>query len=183
MAEESSASSWRAGCLGCSGLVLVFFAIVWVAIAIDQRDFDPRDICDPGESGECITSETGVVASDDIPFEDVRVAYDDGRKTADIFVDDQEEPAPGSRVILEWWDGDVVALVERDTGRRYRTEDWPSPWWEWLAVWGVLALAAGVALGSVFGVVAGVNRLGRRRQAATSNGKPWRSRSRSKSRR
>lgn len=171
MAEETTGPSWRYGCVAWAGVALVVCAILFVGIAIDQWDFDRR-VCAPGESGECIATGTGVIASDDISFEDVRVAYDDGTKTADVYLDSDDEPAPGTRVVLEWWDGDVVALVERDSGRRYETGDWPYPWWEWLAFWGVLAVMAGIALAAVFGVVAGVQRLLRRGRAARSSGQP-----------
>lgn len=163
--------------------MLVLLAVVWAAIAIEQRGFDPSDVCDPGETSECLSTATGVIASEDIFFEDVRVAYADGTKTVDVLLKDDEKPGQGTRVVLEWWDGDVVALVERNGGRRYRTTDWPDPWWEWLAIWGVTAAAAGVVLVALFGIVAGLERLLGRRQAASSNGKPWRSRRRSKSRR
>ena len=172
MAEEPAGSSWRLSCLGCAGVSLVFIGVVFFAIAVDQRDFDPADVCGRGESGECLSTETGVIESTEIFFDDVRVAYDDGRKTIDVLLDDEEEPAVGTRVVLEWWDGDVVALVDRQSGRRYKTTNWPDPWWEWLAVFGTLVAVAGVAVGVVFGIVGGVRRLLGRRQAARSNGNP-----------
>lgn len=171
MAEEPRETSWRTGCVGFAGVALVFCAIVFVAIAIEQRGFDPTDLCDNGRTSGCITKGTGVIESNEARLEDVRVSYDDGTKAVDVLIDGQEEPTPGTHVILQWWDGDVVALVERDSGRRYQTGDWPDPWWEWLAVWGALAVMAGVVLAAVFGTAAGVKRLLRRRQAAVSKGK------------
>jgi hypothetical protein len=184
MADEPEQYSWRATCLGCAGVSVILMGIVFLAIAVEQRGFDPHRLCNEVGSGECLSTETGVVQPGGAGlFEDIRVAYDDGTKTVDVFIDEQETPAAGTRVVLEWWDGDVVAVVDRESGRRYETGDWPDPWWDWLAGFGALAAVAGTAVAIVFGVVSGLQRLLRRRQAARSNGKPWRWRRRSKSRR
>jgi hypothetical protein len=164
MAEEAKKHSWQRTCLGCALYPVLFLGIVWFAIAVEQRGFDPHRLCGQTASGECLSTETGVVRSTQILFEDVRVAYDDGRKSVDVLIEDEKEPSAGTRVVLEWWDGDVVALVDRESGQRYKTSDWPDPWWDWLAVFGVLVAMVGLAVGLFFGVVLAVQRLRRRRR-------------------
>lgn len=106
---------------------------------------------------------TGVIASTDVRFADATVDYDDGTKSVDVTLSEYEPPAPGTRVTLEWWDGEVVALVERDGGWRYKTLNWPGPWWKWPLVFVFCMVTVGVALGVVFGIAALPGRLRRRR--------------------
>jgi hypothetical protein len=164
MADEGDVG-WRGSCLGCSGILLVFLAVISVGIALDERDFDPDHRCERDESKSCLSSATGSIeATAPGLFDgDVVVLYDDGRRRAHVSLDGQDRPPAGSRVRIEWWEEDIVALVDLSDERRFKTYDWPDPWWEWVLFFAFCALSTGVAVGLVFGVAA---LRGRRRRHA-----------------
>jgi hypothetical protein len=92
--------------------------------------------CASGEAGRCFTYTPGIVSDPDEG--DVRVRTDEG--LIEIALRGSASPSEGTRVLVERWDGAVVAVVDRGSERRYRTFDWPQ------------SLDAGAIVGVVIGL-------------------------------
>jgi hypothetical protein len=168
MADEGEGGdSWRGSCLGCGGIFLAFIAVVSIGVVLDERGFDPDRRCGRDESGECLSTTPGSIESraGGLFDGDVVVRYDDGRRRAEVSFDGNAEPAPGTRVLIEWWDHEIVALVDPADERRYKTYDWPDPWWSWALFFGLCVVVVGAALAAVFGTAAAVGRRRSRRPA------------------
>jgi hypothetical protein len=94
--------------------------------------------CASGEAGRCFTYAPGIVVD---PGEgSVRVRTDDG--LIEVALQGSASPSGGTRVLVERWDGAVVAVVDRRSERRYRTFDWP----ESLDVGAIVAVVIGLAM-------------------------------------
>lgn len=144
MAEEPEGAHWAGGCFGCGFLLLAWAALLFGISYVEERRFDPGDRCAGRERGRCVRMDTGRVERAGGFLDEVTVSYGDGRWRAVAIMAGTAEPSVGTRVRLEWWDGKLVALVDRHTERRYKTTAWPNRWDEG-GVWMLLGLA-GVAL-------------------------------------
>jgi hypothetical protein len=92
-----------------------------------SRDFDVNDVCPGALEPGCVERGTGTVAPGGI-LDDVAVVSDDGRREG-VNLRAAHGPPVGTRVVVEWWEISnrprIVAIVDRASGRRYRTSDWP----------------------------------------------------------
>ena len=166
---------WWMWPFGCGFWLLVLAALASVVPVLQARGFDPDRRCPPHERGRCISVERGTVVSADRSTQSVVLRLESGAD--DVGVAGPDLPDPGSRVRAERWDDRVIAF--RDArGRRFETTGHPP-----VRAAKVGRIAIVVALAVVVAILAnGAVQFGRF-YAARSNGKPWRSRSRSKSRR
>lgn len=149
-------------------VVLALLSVVYGSLTVYEfthaADIDPRDRCKPLESGQCFTERLGVVGDSGSWF-NVRVRYDDGRRSLGLFME-SNSPRPGTKVRIEEWDGNVVALYDPARERRYRTNDWPQRWdWDWI-------VASALTLGLSLLVWPGFVRRVRRRVTRRAAGAP-----------
>ncbi len=88
---------------------------------------DPAVACRAAQTGRCFTRERGVVerAPKDLK---VNVSYRDGVRSTDLALRGDARPEAGTRLLLERWNGDIVALYDPVSEHRYRTIDWPVRW-------------------------------------------------------
>jgi hypothetical protein len=148
------------------GLFFGYFAYGSARNLADQPDPDVR--CAPGVTSPCFAARRATVELADDPT--LRVSYDDGRRSAELSrvvnVTWDELPPVGTRVLLEWWGGEVVAVhwTERDT--RYKTARWSvAENLIGVLIWLAIALAATVVAVNVSLVRAASAWVARRRQA------------------
>ena len=108
------------------------FVLVGVGASAEEvshaSDIHLDDRCAPGETGKCFSEQTGIVLAKPDFWGDVQVRYDDGRRTMSVDLLDRSAVAPGTRVRLESWNGDVVSVYDPANEHRYRTVSWPDRW-------------------------------------------------------
>jgi len=68
-------------------------AVVCVAVVWSERDFDPDRHCGPGETGNWMSVDTGMVESSS--RDRAAVSYDDGRRAVMVEIDGNVAPAAG----------------------------------------------------------------------------------------
>jgi hypothetical protein len=112
-------------------VLLLFAGLVGAAEIVRVVDgFAKPDLavnCRAAQTGRCFTRERGVVEPKPTDV-DVSVTYDDGLRSTTLNLRGGASPARGTRVLLERWNGDTVALYDPVTEHRYRTVDWPVRW-------------------------------------------------------
>jgi hypothetical protein len=59
---------------------------------------------------------------------EVNVSYRDGVRSTSLELRGSARPESGTRLLLERWNGDIVALYDPVSEHRYRTVDWPVRW-------------------------------------------------------
>jgi hypothetical protein len=59
---------------------------------------------------------------------EVNVSYRDGVRSTSLDLRGDARPENGTRLLLERWNGDIVALYDPVSEHRYRTVDWPVRW-------------------------------------------------------
>ena len=109
-------------------LVLGLFMLVG-GIAVFVEGFstiDPSTRCSAGVAQPCMSRSTGVVERAD--ERSISVSADDGIHSLQIRQRGDAYPEAGTQVLVERWNGQVVAIVDRTSERRYRTDDWPARW-------------------------------------------------------
>jgi hypothetical protein len=108
---------------------------------------DPAVPCRGTQTGHCFTRERAVVTS--VPG-DLEVSYDDGLRSTTLSMRGGARPETGARLWLERWNGDIVALYDPVSERRYRTIDWPVRWsgmsFALPLVWAIVGLACVLAI-------------------------------------
>lgn len=172
MAERTWTSSTTRGVLGFFGLMLVLMGLGMVAEGNRySAEIDPEVRCAEAKTAACFTNRIGVVEM--VAAREVTFVHAGESETHSVELAAAVSFRRGLRVRVERWHGDVVSLYAR--GQRYRTTDWPRRWDRTGFRWSVFGLS--------IMLIAVVWSTWSRAQAASSNGKPWRSRRRSKSRR
>ena len=139
--------------LTVTGLVLLLlFALAFLGGGVAElvAGFarpDPAVTCGASQTGHCFTRERAVVTS--VPG-DVEVSYDDGVRSTTLSLRGGARPETGARLWLERWNGDIVALYDPVSERRYRTIDWPVRWsglsFALPLVWAIVGLACSIAV-------------------------------------
>lgn len=109
--------------LFAGGLAATF--IVFVLQGFDRPD--PAVSCRAAQTGRCFVRERAVVESRPWDLE-VNVSYRDGLRSTSLDLRGDARPENGARLLLERWNGDIVALYDPVSEHRYRTVDWPVRW-------------------------------------------------------
>jgi hypothetical protein len=117
---------YRVRCYALASLVGLALLACSAAATTGWVSFDPRHLCDSGESENCFETELGFVrggngsntmeVSPIVGDPETVAAYDAWNET----------PAPGTHVNLERWEGDEIAFVSvPSNGSRYKTSGAP----------------------------------------------------------
>lgn len=112
-----------------AAVVLAGALTVLCAIGTTVQQFaeppDPHRRCTAAIAQPCLTREPGSVERYGSGVHEATVAFDDGVHTKTL--DFHETPPLLHRAVVERWHGEIVAVVDPETERRYRTENWPVP--------------------------------------------------------
>jgi hypothetical protein len=128
-------------------LVVTVLAVADAAIILGlgfggEPDMHAR--CAGTARASCFSREPAVVTKATDP---IHVAYEDGLRSTTIQLrGNAGSLRAGSRVWLERWDGDIVAISDRVTERRYRSTDWVDRWSGWTFWAPVLYLTVALVL-------------------------------------
>jgi len=112
------------GVVAAAAAVIVGIGLVAggvVELAQGSRGIERSHECAAGETGRCFVRVPGVVSAASASA--IHVSTDEG--SVEIVQRGSEFPAAGARVLVERWDGTVVAVVDRETERRYKAIEWP----------------------------------------------------------
>ena len=85
---------------------------------------DAAHRCRGGDTEDCLTEQRGIVHKGNAWW-DIRVGYDDDQRRMGLLLEESDEPPAGTRVRIQRWNDEVVAVFDPATETRYRTLDWP----------------------------------------------------------
>jgi hypothetical protein len=113
--------------LGVAALMVLVGVVVLIVGFVDAPRLERAHICRNGEHRNCLEAHEGRVLS--VGRENqVRVQYDDGRRTRTLDLRGDAHPPVRAFVRVELWGDDAAAITDRQ-GRRYTDEIyWPVKW-------------------------------------------------------
>jgi hypothetical protein len=88
---------------------------------VEARHPTPAARCGQHVAKGCVQTIAGTVVVLQPPGYDIRVAYDDGRRSVDLSVGGDRRPELGADVLLERWHGEFVRVFDPHGERTYRT--------------------------------------------------------------